>query len=82
VAWAPSLQRRRLDLVGDGRLGENASRFLERGCPPSLALIPLSYGAQAEINESVESDAFVIPSSSGRPDAGRPPFMITRSCSP
>ena len=41
---------------------------------------PTSYGAQAEMNESVESEALVIPSSRGRPEAGRP-FMITRSFS-
>jgi hypothetical protein len=30
------------------------------------------------MNDSVESDAFVIPSSNGRPDAGFPPFFFTR----
>jgi len=33
----------------------------------------VSWNDAAEMNESVESDAFVIPSSSGRPVAGRPP---------
>jgi hypothetical protein len=33
------------------------------------------------MNESVESDAFVMPRSSGRPCAGRPPAVITRSFS-
>src|SRR5689334_18679277 len=33
------------------------------------------------MNESVESDALVIPRSSGRPVAGRPPSAITRSFS-
>ncbi len=33
------------------------------------------------MNDSVDSDAFVIPSSSGRPVAGRPPSAITRSFS-
>src|SRR5215467_3893164 len=30
------------------------------------------------MNESVDSDAFVIPSSTARPSAGRPPASITR----
>ena len=34
----------------------------------------VSWNDAAEMNESVESDAFVIPSSSGRPCAGRPPL--------
>jgi len=33
------------------------------------------------MNDSVESDAFVMPSSSGLPVAGRPPSAITRSFS-
>ena len=41
----------------------------------------VSWNDAAEMNESVESDAFVIPSSSGRPVAGRPPLAITRSFS-
>ena len=41
----------------------------------------VSWNDAAEMNESVESDAFVMPSSSGRPVAGRPPSSITRSFS-
>ena len=41
----------------------------------------VSWNDAAEMKESVESDAFVIPSSSGRPWAGRPPAAITRSFS-
>jgi len=33
------------------------------------------------MNDSVESDAFVMPSSTGRPVAGRPPSCSTRSFS-
>src|SRR5438093_5190617 len=33
----------------------------------------VSWNDAAEMNESVESEAFVMPSSSGRPCAGRPP---------
>src|SRR5438876_10931291 len=39
----------------------------------------VSWNDAAEMNESVESEAFVMPSSSGRPVAGRPPSLMTRS---
>ncbi len=38
----------------------------------------VSWNDAAEMNESVESDAFVIPSSRGRPLAGLPPSSSTR----
>src|SRR5207237_63335 len=41
----------------------------------------VSWNDAAEMNESVESEAFVMPSSSGRPVAGRPPSLMTRSFS-
>ncbi len=41
----------------------------------------VSWNDAAEMNESVESEALVMPSSSGRPVAGRPPWAITRSFS-
>ena len=39
----------------------------------SVSTRVVSWNDAAEMNESVESDAFVMPSSSGRPVAGRPP---------
>src|SRR5207302_1819024 len=45
----------------------------------SVSTRVVSWNDAAEMNESVESDAFVIPSSSGRPGAGRPPAVITRA---
>ena len=39
----------------------------------------VSWNDAAEMNESVESDAFVIRSSSGRPCAGRSPLLIRLS---
>ena len=39
----------------------------------SVSTRVVSWNDAAEMNESVESDALVIPSSSGRPVAGRPP---------
>ena len=47
----------------------------------SVSTRVVSWNDAAEMNESVESDAFVMPSSSGRPFAGRPPPAITRSFS-
>src|ERR1700694_404419 len=47
----------------------------------SVSTRVVSWNDAAEMNESVESDAFVIPSSSGRPCAGRPPSASTRSFS-
>src|SRR4029450_10251494 len=47
----------------------------------SVSTRVVSWNDAAEMNESVESDAFVMPSSSGRPCAGRPPSPITRSFS-
>src|SRR5438270_1599852 len=47
----------------------------------SVSTRVVSWNDAAEMNESVESDAFVIPSSSGRPCAGRLPSAITRSFS-
>src|SRR3954453_14801043 len=44
----------------------------------SVSTRVVSWNDAAEMNESVESDAFVIPSSSGPPAAGRPPAAITR----
>ena len=41
----------------------------------------VSWNDAAEMNESVESDALVMPSSSGRPVAGLPPCAMTRSFS-
>src|ERR1700678_3139820 len=41
----------------------------------------VSWKEAAEMKESVESEALVIPSSSGRPIAGLPPLAITRSFS-
>ena len=41
----------------------------------------VSWNDAAEMNESVESDALVMPRSSGRPVAGLPPSLITRSFS-
>ena len=41
----------------------------------------VSWKLAAEMNESVESDAFVMPSSSGCAVAGRPPAVIVRSFS-
>ena len=38
----------------------------------SVSTRVVSWNDAAEMNESVESDAFVMPSSSGRPVAGRP----------
>jgi hypothetical protein len=43
----------------------------------SVSTRVVSWNDAAEMNESVESDAFVIPSSTGRPVAGRPPAAIT-----
>ncbi len=40
----------------------------------SVSTRVVSWNDAAEMNESVESDAFVMPSSSGRPFAGKPPF--------
>src|SRR5438445_10356514 len=48
----------------------------------SVSTRVVSWNDAAEMNESVESDAFVIPKSSGRPCAGRPPLASTRSFSP
>ena len=42
----------------------------------SVSTRVVSWNDAAEMNESVESDAFVMPSSSGRPVAGRPPASI------
>jgi hypothetical protein len=47
----------------------------------SVSTRVVSWNDAAEMNESVESDAFVIPSNSGRPVAGRPPLAMTRSFS-
>ena len=41
----------------------------------------VSWKLAAEMNESVESDALVMPSSNGRPVAGRPPSLMMRSFS-
>jgi len=41
----------------------------------------VSWNDAAEMNESVDSDAFVMPSSSGVPSAGSPPRFITFSFS-
>jgi len=41
----------------------------------------VSWKLAAEMNESVESEALVIPRRSGRPVAGRPPSAMTRSFS-
>jgi hypothetical protein len=41
----------------------------------------VSWNDAAEMKESVESEALVMPSSSGRPIDGRPPLAITRSFS-
>jgi len=41
----------------------------------------VSWKLAAEMNESVESEALVIPRRSGRPVAGRPPSAIMRSFS-
>ena len=41
----------------------------------------VSWNDAAEMNDSVDSDALVIPSSTGRPSAGRPPSESTRSFS-
>jgi len=41
----------------------------------------VSWKEAAEMNESVDSEAFVIPRSSGRPRAGAPPEASTRSFS-
>ena len=42
----------------------------------SVSTRVVSWNDAAEMNESVESDAFVIPRSSGRPCAGRPPAVM------
>src|SRR5216684_3585031 len=47
----------------------------------SVSTRVVSWNDAAEMNESVESEALVMPSSSGRPVAGRPPWAITRSFS-
>ncbi len=47
----------------------------------SVSTRVVSWNDAAEMNESVESDAFVMPSSSGRPFAGSPPPASTRSFS-
>ena len=47
----------------------------------SVSTRVVSWNDAAEMNESVESDALVMPSSSGRPVAGRPPSAMTRSFS-
>src|SRR5262249_13416387 len=47
----------------------------------SVSTRVVSWNDAAEMNESVESGAFVMPKSSGRPCAGRPPAVITRSFS-
>ena len=47
----------------------------------SVSTRVVSWNDAAEMNESVESDAFVMPSSSGRPVAGRPLAFNTRSFS-
>ena len=47
----------------------------------SVSTRVVSWNDAAEMNESVDSDAFVMPSSSGRPWAGRPPAASTRSFS-
>ena len=47
----------------------------------SVSTRVVSWNDAAEMNESVESDAFVMPSSSGRPVAGLPPFDIVFSFS-
>src|SRR5947208_2029921 len=47
----------------------------------SVSTRVVSWNDAAEMNESVDSDALVIPSSSGRPCAGRPSALITRSFS-
>ena len=47
----------------------------------SVSTRVVSWKDAAEMNESVESEALVMPSSNGRPVAGRPPCAITRSFS-
>src|SRR5208283_3870462 len=47
----------------------------------SVSTRVVSWNDAAEMNESVESEAFVMPRSSGRPVAGLPPSLITRSFS-
>ena len=41
----------------------------------SVSTRVVSWKLAAEMKLSVESDALVMPSSSGRPSAGRPPFV-------
>ena len=43
----------------------------------SVSTRVVSWNDAAEMNESVESDAFVMPSSSGRPLAGRLPSAVS-----
>ena len=47
----------------------------------SVSTRVVSWNDAAQMNDSVESDAFVIPSNSGRPVPGRPPATDTRSFS-
>ena len=47
----------------------------------SVSTRVVSWKEAAEMNESVESDALVMPSSIGRPFAGTPPDVTTRSFS-
>ena len=47
----------------------------------SVSTLVVSWNDDAEMNDSVDSDAFVMPSSSGSPLAGWPPATITRSFS-
>src|SRR5438093_10063956 len=47
----------------------------------SVSTRVVSWNEAAEMNDSVDSDALVIPSSSGVPSAGSPPRFITFSFS-
>ena len=46
-----------------------------------MSTLVVSWKLDAEMNDSVESDALVIPRSSGSPVAGFPPVSVTRAFS-